>query len=212
MNKNIKCLISAGPTREWIDPVRFISNPSSGKMGYALAEEAINRGFSVDLVSGPVHLDGPQGVRLHKVETAIEMEKTMSALFQDAQIIIMAAAVCDHRPRECWQEKRKKAEFPTQLEFVENKDIVGALCERRKTGQKIVGFAAETETPLKHALEKLEAKGLDWIAINDVSDKKIGFGSDINDVTLLSRRGESIPLGRKSKQEIAKGILNHVWP
>ena len=99
MNKNIKCLISAGPTREWIDPVRFISNPSSGKMGYALAEEAVNRGFSVDLVSGPVHLDGPQGVRLHKVETGIEMEKTMLALFQDAQIIIMTAAVCDHRHR-----------------------------------------------------------------------------------------------------------------
>ena len=98
------------------------------------------------------------------------------------------------------------------MELVENKDIVGALCKRRNPGQKIVGFAAETETPLQHALEKLEAKGLDWIAMNDVSDKEIGFGSDINDVTLLSRRGESIALGRKSKQEIAKGILDHVWP
>ena len=212
MNKNIQCLISAGPTREWIDPVRFISNPSTGKMGYALASEALNRGFSVDLVSGPVHLDAPQGVRVHKVETAIEMEKAMLGLFEKAQLVIMTAAVCDQRPKQCRTEKIKKAEFPSHLELVENTDIVGTLCQKRNAGQTVVGFAAETENALVHSREKLEGKGLDWIAMNDVSDNGIGFASDFNEVTLLSRSGESIPLGRKSKKEIAKGILDHVWP
>jgi phosphopantothenoylcysteine decarboxylase / phosphopantothenate---cysteine ligase len=212
MNKNIQCLVSAGPTREWIDPVRFISNPSTGKMGYALAEEAAARGFLVDLVSGPVHLDAPQGVRVSKVETAIEMEKAMLGLFEKAQLVIMTAAVCDHRPKQCWPEKRKKSEFPSHLELVENTDIVGTLCQKRNAGQTIVGFAAETENAFVHSREKLEGKGLDWIAVNDVSDKEIGFASDFNEVTLLSRSGESIPLGRKSKKEIAKGILDHVWP
>jgi len=212
MNKNIQCLISAGPTREWIDPVRFISNPSTGKMGYALAEEAAARGFQVDLVSGPVHLDSPKGVRLHKVETAIEMGEAMLGLFEKAQLVIMTAAVCDHRPKQCWPEKRKKPEFPSHLELVENTDIVGTLCQKRNAGQTVVGFAAETENALVHSREKLEGKGLDWIAMNDVSDNGIGFASDFNEVTLLSRSGESIPLGRKSKKEIAKGILDHVWP
>jgi len=212
MNKKIQCLVSAGPTREWIDPVRFISNPSSGKMGYALAAEAATRGFLVDLVSGPVHLSSPKGVRLHKVETAIEMEEAMVSLFEGAQLIIMTAAVCDHRPEQCWPEKRKKADFPSHLELTETKDIIQSLCERRKKGQTIVGFAAETENILGHSREKLEKKGLDWIAMNDVSEKGLGFASDYNDVTLLSRGGETIPLGRESKKKIAKGILDHVWP
>jgi phosphopantothenoylcysteine decarboxylase / phosphopantothenate---cysteine ligase len=212
MNKTIQCLVSAGPTREWIDPVRFISNPSTGKMGYALAEEAAARGFLVDLVSGPVHLNAPKGVRLHKVETAIEMEKAMLGLFEEAQLVIMTAAVCDHRPKKRWSSKRKKSEFPSRLELVENKDIIQSLCERRNTGQTIVGFAAETENILGHSRQKLESKGLDWIAMNDVSDKRVGFASDFNEVTLLSRCGESIPLGRRSKKEIAKGVLDHVWP
>ena len=212
MNKTIQCLVSAGPTREWIDPVRFISNPSTGKMGYALAEEAVARGFLVNLVSGPVHLDAPKGVRVHKVETAIEMEKAMLGLFEQAQLVIMTAAVCDHRPKQCWPEKRKKPDFPSRLELVENTDIVETLCRRRNTGQTVVGFAAETSNGLVHAREKLENKGLDWIAMNDVSEKGLGFASDYNDVTLLSRSGETIPLGRESKKKIAKGILDHVWP
>ena len=212
MNKNIQCLISAGPTREWIDPVRFISNPSTGKMGYALASEALNRGFSVDLVSGPVHLDAPQGARLHMVETAREMEEAMLALLEQAQLVIMTAAVCDHRPKQCRPEKIKKAEFPSHLELAENMDILRTLCQKRNPEQTLVGFAAETENGLEHALVKLKEKGMDWIAMNDVSDKGVGFGSDFNEVTLLSGSGESIPLGRKSKKEIAKGILDHVWP
>ena len=151
MNKTIQCLVSAGPTREWIDPVRFISNPSTGKMGYALAEEAAARGFLVDLVSGPVHLNAPKGVRLHKVETAIEMEKAMLGLFEEAQLVIMTAAVCDHRPKKRWSSKRKKSEFPSRLELVENKDIIQSLCEywtdhcrfRGGDGKHIGPFAAK---------------------------------------------------------------------
>lgn len=212
MNKTIKCLVSAGPTREWIDAVRFISNPSTGKMGYAIAEEATARGFLVDLVSGPVHLSAPPDVRLHKVETAIEMENAMLSLFEEAQLVIMTAAVCDHRPKVRWPSKRKKPDFPNQLDLVENNDIIGGLCERRNASQAIVGFAAETENAIAHAHQKLESKGLDWIVMNDISDKNIGFASDFNEVTLLSRSGESIALGRKSKKEIAKEILDHVWP
>ena len=212
MTKKIQCLISAGPTREWIDPVRFISNPSSGKMGYALAEEAVARGFHVDLVSGPVHLDLPQGVSLHKVETALEMEKSMLGLFEKAKFVIMTAAVCDHRPKDFWPEKRKKGEFPAQLEFVENNDIVRTLCQNRKNGQKIVGFAAETENTSENARKKLVAKGLDWVAVNDVSREDIGFMSDFNDVTLLSNSGETISLGKDTKKEMAKKILDRVWP
>ena len=212
MTKKIQCLISAGPTREWIDPVRFISNPSSGKMGYALAEEAVARGFEVDLVSGPVSLTPPPGVRLHRVVTADEMEKTMRELFDRAHLVIMTAAVCDHRPRKQWSEKLSKEDFPKHLEWVKNNDIIRGLSAERKNGQKIIGFAAETTNTMAHAAEKLASKGLDWIAMNDVADKNIGFASDFNEVTLLSRSGESIPLGRKSKKEIAKGILDHVWP
>jgi phosphopantothenoylcysteine decarboxylase / phosphopantothenate---cysteine ligase len=212
MTKKIQCLISAGPTREWIDPVRFISNPSSGKMGYALAEEAVARGFEVDLVSGPVSLSAPPGVRLHLVVTADEMEKTMRELFDRAHLVIMTAAVCDHRPRKQWSEKLSKEDFPKHLEWVKNNDIIRGLSAERKNGQKIIGFAAETTNTMAHAAEKLASKGLDWIAMNDVADKNIGFASDFNEVTLLSRSGESIPLGRKSKKEIAKGILDHVWP
>ena len=138
MTKKIRCLISAGPTREWIDPVRFISNPSTGKMGYALAEEALARGFEVDLVSGPVSLTVPQGVRLHSVVTAAEMEESMSGLFDEANLVIMCAAVCDHRPLKRWNEKLNKDDFPKNLEWVKNNDIVAGLSANRKKDQKII--------------------------------------------------------------------------
>jgi phosphopantothenoylcysteine decarboxylase/phosphopantothenate--cysteine ligase len=212
MTKKIQCLISAGPTREWIDPVRFISNPSSGKMGYALAEEAVARGFDVELVSGPVSLAVPQGVQLHRVVTAEEMEETMHGLLGRAHLVIMAAAVCDHRPKKQWSEKLNKDDFPKNLEWVKNNDIVRGLSVARKKGQKIIGFAAETTNIMAHAAEKLTAKGLDWIAMNDISQNGIGFASDFNDVTLLSGTGETIALGRDTKKKIAKKILDRVWP
>ena len=212
MTKKIRCLISAGPTREWIDPVRFISNPSTGKMGYALAEEALARGFEVDLVSGPVVLPAPYGVRVHHIMTAVEMERTMKEHFDQAHLVIMAAAVCDHRPKRQSNEKLKKEDFPKHLEWVKNNDIIKGLSAVRKNGQKIVGFAAETTHSMAHAADKLKTKGLDWIALNDVSRKGIGFASDFNDVTLLSRAGETIPLGRDTKKKTARKILERVWP
>ena len=212
MTKKIRCLISAGPTREWIDPVRFISNPSTGKMGYALAEEAVARGFEVDLVSGPVSLSAPPGARVHHVVTAAEMEKTMKELFDEAHLVIMAAAVCDHRPKRQWSEKLKKEDFPKDFEWVKNNDIVQGLSAARKNGQRIIGFAAETTNSMAHAAEKLASKGLDWIALNEVSRKGIGFASDFNDVTLLSRAGETIALGRDTKKKTARKILERVWP
>lgn len=212
MTTQIRCLISAGPTREWIDPVRFISNPSSGKMGYALAEEAVSRGFKVDLVSGPVSLQPPTGAEVIKVESAQEMQEAMSRLFDQASLVIMTAAVCDHRPSHCSREKIKKSDFPNSLELVPNNDVVASLVGGRRPGQKIVGFAAETENLLEHARQKLESKDLDWIAANDVSSDEHGFQSDFNDVTLLSKSEETIALGRKSKSEIAKKILDYVWP
>lgn len=212
MTKKIRCLISAGPTREWIDPVRFISNPSTGKMGYALAEAALARGFEVDLVSGPVSLTAPQGVRLHSVVTATEMEESMSELFDEAKLVIMCAAVCDHRPLKCWHEKLNKDDFPKNLEWVKNNDIVAGLCANRKKDQKIIGFAAETSNAMAHAATKVEKKGLDWIAMNEVSKEGIGFASDFNDVTLLSNTGESISLGRLTKKKTARKILDRVWP
>ena len=181
-------------------------------MGYALAEEAVARGFHVDLVSGPVHLEPPQNVILHSVQTALEMEKAMLGLLEKAKLVIMTAAVCDHRPKDFWPEKRKKGDFPAQLELVENNDIVRTLFQKRKKGQKILGFAAETENTIENARKKLEAKGLDWVAVNDVSREDIGFTSDFNDVTLLSNSGETIPLGKDTKKEMAKKILDRVWP
>ena len=212
MTKKIRCLISAGPTREWIDPVRFISNPSTGKMGYALAEAALARGFDVDLVSGPVSLTAPQGVRLHSVVTAAEMEESMSELFDEANLVIMCAAVCYHRPLKRWNEKLNKDDFPKNLEWVKNNDIVAGLSANRKKDQKIIGFAAETTNAMAHAASKVERKGLDWIALNEVSKEGIGFASDFNDVTLLSNTGETISLGRLTKKKTAQKILDQVWP
>ena len=164
-------MISAGPTREWIDPVRFVSNPSTGKMGYALTEEAVARGFEVDLVSGPVVLSAPPGARIHHIITAVEMEKTMKELFDKAHLVIMAAAVCDHRPKRQSNEKLKD-DFPKHLEWVKNNDIIKGLSAVRKNDQKIVGFAAETNNSMAHAADKLKTKGLDWIALNERFSKR----------------------------------------
>ena len=211
MTKKIRCLISAGTNREWIDPVRFISNPSTGKMGYALAEEALARGFEVDLVSGPVVLPAPYGVRVHHIMTAVEMERTMKELFDQAHLVIMAAAVCDHRPKRQWNEKLKKEDFPKDFEWVKNNDIVQGLSAARKNGQKIIGFAAETNNSMAHAAEKLASKGLDWIALNEVFAKELALRL-ISTALLYFRAGETIPLGRDTKKKTARKILERVWP
>jgi phosphopantothenoylcysteine decarboxylase/phosphopantothenate--cysteine ligase len=203
MAKKINCLISAGPTREWIDPVRFISNPSSGKMGYALAKEAHNRGFDVNLVSGPVSITPVDGIMVTRVETAEEMRKAMLEKFDSSDLILMCAAVSDHKPKFQWEQKKKKDQFPQNIEMIPNKDILLELGQKKKKLQTLVGFAAETENGVQNALEKLNKKNLDWIALNDISNKKIGFDKDFNEITLFSSSGKRVKLDFSKKEELA---------
>ena len=154
----MNCLISAGPTREWIDPVRFISNPSSGKMGYALAQVAHNLGMDVTLVSGPVSIEPPNGVKTISVETALEMKDAMLEFSETADLIIMCAAVCDHRPQKKCDHKVAKENIPESLLLQKNPDILKILGSQKKPGQILVGFAAETHDILASAKKKLIKK------------------------------------------------------
>lgn len=207
MEKKRKCLISAGPTREWIDPVRFISNPSSGKMGYSLARQARDRNFDVQLISGPVSLDAPSGISIEKVETAEEMRFAMHTNFPSADLIIMCAAVCDHRPQVRRLEKIKKDVFPNEIDLVPTIDILMELGKIKTDSQILVGFAAETENWEQNAIIKMKEKNLDWIALNDVSQKNIGFGSDQNEITMFSSSQKKVKLDRASKEILAKKML-----
>jgi phosphopantothenoylcysteine decarboxylase/phosphopantothenate--cysteine ligase len=207
MAKKLNCLISAGPTREWIDPVRFISNPSSGKMGYALAKEAHTRGFDVNLVSGPVIIKPVDGIMLTRVETAEEMRKAMIEKYATSDLIIMCAAVCDHKPKFKWQQKKKKDQFPQNIEMIPNEDILEELGQRKKEFQTLVGFAAETENGVQNALQKLKKKKLDWIALNDISKKNIGFGSENNEITLFSSLGKKVKFEFSSKEDLSTAMF-----
>ena len=207
MEKKRKCLISAGPTREWIDPVRFISNPSSGKMGYSLARQARDRNFEVQLISGPVSLDAPSGISIEKVETAEEMRLAMHTNFPSADLIIMCAAVCDHRPQVRRLEKIKKDVFPNEIDLVPTIDVLMELGKVKTDSQILVGFAAETENWEQNAIIKMKEKNLDWIALNDVSQKNIGFGSDQNEITMFSSSQKKVKFDRASKEILAKKML-----
>ena len=203
-----RLLLSAGPTQEPIDPVRFISNRSSGKMGYALAAAAYQRGAQVVLVSGPTSLLPPRGVEVVPVETAEEMAKEMSARLSWSTVVVMAAAVADFRPKQAAALKLKKRGKPTTtLDLEQTTDILGSLSARRAT-QVLVGFAAETHDLLTHAKAKLASKGLDVIVANDVTKAGSGFGSDQNAATLIERDGRITELPLKSKRELADDILN----
>jgi phosphopantothenoylcysteine decarboxylase/phosphopantothenate--cysteine ligase len=193
-----RVVITAGPTREALDPVRFISNHSSGKMGYALAQAAIDAGAQTTLVSGPVHLPAPDHARVLKVESAAEMLEQCLLLLTDCDIFIACAAVADYRPATVEQQKIKKGAEQISLMLVRNPDILAtvAASERRPF---VVGFAAETQELLTHAREKMSRKGLDMIIANDVSDRSIGFNSDSNQATVLWADGEQpLPLGSKA--------------
>ena len=206
----LKCLISAGPTREWIDPVRFISNPSSGKMGYALAKEARDMGFDVCLVSGPVELSKPKGVEVIEVESALSMKKAIDEKFNFYDWVIMTAAVCDHRPKSRNKIKIPKDQFPENLLMVRNPDILKELGEKKRENQVLVGFAAETHMVLESAHKKLRQKKLDWIVANDVSKTNQGFSSDQNEVTLINSDGQENQISRADKSVIAKAILHAI--
>lgn len=206
----LKCLISAGPTREWIDPVRFISNPSSGKMGYALAKEARDMGFGVCLVSGPVELSKPEGVEVIEVESALSMKRAIDEKFNFYDWVIMTAAICDHRPKSRNKIKIPKDQFPENLLMARNPDILKELGEKKRENQVLVGFAAETHMVLESAHKKLRQKKLDWIVANDVSKTNQGFSSDQNEVTLINSDGQENQISRADKSVIAKAILHAI--
>jgi len=203
-----RVLVSAGPTQEPIDPVRYISNRSSGKMGYALAEAAQARGASVVLVTGPTALSYPPGVEVVPVETAEEMSKALTVRLSWSTVIIMSAAVADFRPKHPAAQKLKKHQLKNPvLDLEPTGDILAELSARR-TGQLLVGFAAETGDLLRHAKQKLEAKGVDLIVANDVTTPGAGFGSDRNAATLIDRDGTISELGLRSKRRLADDILD----
>jgi len=203
-----RVLVSAGPTQEPIDPVRFISNRSSGKMGYALAEAAQARGANVVLVTGPTALSAPVGVEVVSVETAEEMAKALTTRLAWSSVVVMAAAVADFRPKNPAAQKwKKQARKGTLLDLEPTTDILTSLSAQR-TGQLLVGFAAETNDLILHATQKLKAKGLDLIVANDVTTVGAGFGSDQNAVTLIDRHGAVTELALRPKRQLADDVLD----
>jgi len=208
---SIRCLITAGPTREFIDPVRFISNPSTGKMGFALAEAALAAGWNVDLVAGPVALEEPDGAILYPVVTAEEMFHQVDALFDACDVLIMTAAVCDFRPVTQHVHKEKKDDASMTIEFERTTDILKTMTAR-KAHQTVVGFAAETKDVVTYAKNKLESKNLDFIVANEVGQPGTGFAADTNEVLLIAADGSSVKLGPASKTAIAKELIQLVTP
>jgi phosphopantothenoylcysteine decarboxylase/phosphopantothenate--cysteine ligase len=205
----LRLLVSAGPTREYLDPVRFISNPSSGRMGYAVAEAARDRGAEVVLVSGPTCLKAPWGVEVVRVESALEMRQAILERYPWAKAVVMAAAVADYRPAEVLKDKEPKAEAEKTIRLVPNPDILKELGER-KEGRVLVGFAMETASGLERAQEKLRRKNLDLIALNWVNREGVGFGSPENEVVLIARDGRVLELPRMEKRQVAHRILDLV--
>ncbi len=202
-------LLTAGPTQEPLDPVRYISNRSSGKMGYALAEAAAARGAQVTLISGPVHLPAPRGVELIPVRTAEEMREQVFAHLSPATIVIKAAAVADFHLSKVPDQKVKKTAARISMELDPTPDILAEL-GRKKGDRLLIGFAAETQNLVQEARRKLESKNCDMVVGNLVGGADVGFESDQNEVVLTLRTGETIPLSRASKREIADRIFDQV--
>ena len=202
-------LVTAGPTVEDVDPVRFVSNRSSGKMGYRLAEAARDRGARVILVSGPTSLAAPHGVDVVAVRSAEEMQRAVADRVGPATVVIAAAAVSDYRPAAASASKIKKTDGAVTLELVRTPDILKGLGEA-KGGRVLVGFAAETEDLVANARKKLEAKSLDLVVANDVTAAGAGFGGDTNAAVLLRRDGGRVDVPLASKREVAERILDEV--
>lgn len=207
-----KILITAGPTYEKIDPVRFIGNYSSGKMGFALAEECAARGAEVTLVAGPVSLKTiSPNIKRIDVESAEEMYQTSVAAFRDMDCAILCAAVADYRVKEQATQKIKRTGDDLNIELVPNKDIAAELGKMKTANQKLVGFALETNDEESNALGKMERKNLDFIVLNSLNDTGAGFQHDTNKITLLSRSGSKQDFPLKSKTEVAKDIIDKVF-
>src|SRR5690606_25643136 len=208
--QGVRVLVTAGPTREWLDPVRFLSNPSTGRMGFAVAAEAARRGADVLLVAGPTPLPTPPGVRRVDVESAREMYEAVLQAFEDGvDVVIKAAAVSDFRPRVSHERKRKKSDSPWTLDLEPNPDILAALGSRKRR-EILVGFAAETHDGREHARAKLAAKNLDLIVLNDVGEAGAGFAVETNRVDLLWPDGRSEALPLLSKEQVASRLLDEV--
>ena len=208
--KGKKILITAGPTYEAIDPVRFIGNHSSGKMGFDIANEAANKGAEVVLVSGPTHLNVKNtSIQLIRVTSAQEMYEACHQCYKDVDVAIAAAAVADYRPKNVASQKIKKNDSTFSIELEKTKDILASLGEQKKN-QFLIGFALETENEIEHAKQKIQKKNLDLIVLNSLNDKGAGFGQPTNKVTFISKDFKIEPKELKSKEEVAQDIINKV--
>ncbi len=206
----LNILVTAGPTHEALDPVRYLTNPSSGKMGFAVAERARDRGANVTLVSGPTHLPPPRGIAFAQCKNASEMNDLVNRYWSECDVLVMAAAVGDFKLERAHKEKiKKQGEEPLHLKLVPTRDILKDVAQK-KTKQFVVGFAAETENLIESARQKLKDKHLDMIVANDISAPGIGFQSDTNQVTLINKEGEPEQLPILSKTEIADILLDRI--
>jgi phosphopantothenoylcysteine decarboxylase / phosphopantothenate---cysteine ligase len=209
--KGKKALVTAGPTHEAIDPVRFISNHSTGKMGFAIAEQLAQQGASVTLITGPTYLSKElKGVHVIPVSSADEMYEASVANFQDADISVLSAAVADYKPSQKADQKIKKKDETLTLELVKTKDIAAELGKLKTNGQLIVGFALETENEQAHAEKKLTSKNFDLIVLNSLNDKGAGFGHDTNKITIIDSNKKSKEFNLKSKKEVARDIVTTI--
>lgn len=205
-----KILVTAGPTREAIDPVRYITNHSTGKMGYAIACGAVRRGAQVTLVSGPVNLEAPLGVKLVPVTSAREMFEAVTAASDEQDAIIKAAAVADYRPKVIGTEKTKKKDGDMAIELERTDDILAWLGAHRRPGQVLCGFSMETQNMLENSIAKLEKKHIDMIVANNLKVAGAGFGTDTNVVTIITRDGTE-ELELMSKAQVAHELLNRIF-
>lgn len=206
-----KALVTAGPTHEQLDPVRFIGNNSSGKMGYAIAEELAREGASVTLVSGPTHLTlSNPSINIIPVTSAEEMYTVCTAHFASAEVTVLSAAVADYKPSQKAEQKIKKKDDALTLELVKTHDIAAELGKAKKNGQLIVGFALETENERANAEKKITSKNFDLIVLNSLNDAGAGFGHDTNKITLISKKGQAKEFNLKSKKEVARDIVHAI--
>jgi phosphopantothenoylcysteine decarboxylase/phosphopantothenate--cysteine ligase len=205
INKNV--IVTAGPTIAPIDPVRFITNRSTGKMGYAIAKEARNRGANVTLISGPTSIEVPKNINVIRVSTNEEMKNEVIKRFDNADIVIKSAAVADYKPKNYSTQKIKKGEGDLGIEFIRDNDILMEL-GNIKENQILVGFAAESQNLKENAMSKLQRKNLDYIVANDITSSDTGFGSEDNKVIILSKENEEIHLDKMSKEKIASNLFD----
>lgn len=209
MTKQLSFLITAGPTREYIDPVRFISNPSTGKMGYALAQTCAERSFRTKLISGPTNLPVPEGVGFESIVSARELCESVLADVHSYNVLIMAAAVCDYTPKHFFNQKMKKQEGDLVLDLERTPDILKEVTRSGYRGIK-VGFAAETEHLENYARSKLNDKQLHIIVANDITRQGAGFGADTNVVSIFSDRNDRNEIPLKPKRDVARDIIAYI--